>query len=94
MAYKKGEIKNNNDVKEITKSFFSNDTLGKAQEVNEQLQERRSYNKHFVIKSKENKTHTVTMRLTDTEFNDLMAKVEKSRLGTVTNYLKQLIKKG
>ena len=79
-------------ISEQTKSFFSSETLAQA-ELKQQPKpkEKRAYTK---FKSKENKTHTITMRLTDKEYNKLLKQVEQSGSGTISNYITQLLERG
>ena len=87
MAYKRGTINNNNNIQEITKNYFSSETLGPKEE-------QKQSSKRFTIKNKEEKKNVITLRLTDSELNDLVTKVEKSGLGSVSNYIRQVIKRG
>lgn len=85
--------KRQQNVQTITQSFFSKETLDKVKEKQEpsEVKEKRRYTK---FKNKENKTHTITMRLTDKEYNSLLKQVEKSESGTISNYLMQLLERG
>ena len=88
------QLKTRNDkVVETTKSFFSKETLAQAERKQQpsEPREKRAYTK---FKSKENKTHTITMRLTDKEYNDLLKQVEQSGSGTISNYITQLLERG
>lgn len=78
-------------VDTATKSYFSEDTLKKANSKQEEQKERKPYTK---FESKKNKTHIVALRLNDEQHADLMQKVEKTKSGTITNYLMRLIEKG
>ena len=72
---------NNNDIGEVTKAFF---TAPAPAEEETPAKPKRKYTK---FKAKENKTHTVTLRLTETQYNKLLADVENTASGTLTAYL-------
>lgn len=80
------EKENNNDIGAITRSMFSDETLNKN-EI--KPREKRKYTK---LASKENKTKTVSIRMTEKEYNELLRKAEKSQSGTITNYIMQLVR--
>lgn len=85
--------KRQQNVQAITQSFFSEETLAKVKGKQQpsEPKEKRAYTK---FKNKENKTHTITMRLTDKEYNNLLKQVEKSESGTISNYIMQLLERG
>lgn len=85
--------KRQQNVQTITQSFFSKETLAKVKDKQQpsEPREKRAYTK---FKNKENKTHTITMRLTDKEYNNLLKQVEKSESGTISNYIMQLLERG
>lgn len=78
-------------VDKATQSFFSEETLKKASNKQEEQKERKAYAK---FESKKNKTHFIGIRLTDEQHEDLLKQVEKTKSGTITNYLMRLIEKG
>lgn len=87
-----------NDIGAITRNMFSNDTIQKAETKKEEqieskadLKEKRKYTR---LTSKENKTKTISLRLTEREYNELIRKADKNNSGTITNYIMQLIRGG
>jgi len=86
------------NIQAITQSFLSKETLNKVKEKQSgndlPQKKRKEYTKHFVIKNKENKSHTITMRLTDREYKSLLQQVEESGSGTISNYIMQLLERG
>lgn len=89
----KKDYNDNNNVEEITRGYFSKETLKEEtpKTKTEQPREKRKYTK---LTNKENKTHIITMRLTETEYNNLLAKANKSKSGTLTEYIKKQLEKG
>lgn len=75
-------------VNATTQSFFSEETLKKAKDV---IETKRKYTK---FKTKENKTHVITIRLTDKEYNELLEQVEQTESGTISTYINKLLKRG
>lgn len=82
-----------NNVGEITKSMFSPQTLKKAETKKEEIkadeQQKRKYTR---LASRENKNKTISLRLTEKDYNELLKQAEKSQSGTITNYIMQLVK--
>lgn len=80
--FKEAISQNRNDVSEVTKAFFSLPAEEKEEEA--PAKPKRKYTK---FTAKENKTHTVTLRLTETQYNKLLADVESTASGTLTAYI-------
>lgn len=82
-----------NNVGAITKSMFSDETLKKAETKKEELiADEKPKRKYTRLASKENKVKTISLRLTQKDYNELLKKAEKSQSGTITNYIMQLVK--
>ena len=73
-----------NTTKEITKMYISTAEP-------EQPRQKRKYTKY---KTKENKTHLIAFRITEEQYKALNKEVDRTKSGTLTNYLNKLIEKG
>ena len=82
---------NKEKVNATTQSFFSESTLKKATEVKEEKKERKVYAK---FEGKKNKTRTIALRLTEEQYEELTKQVNKTKSGTISNYIVQLLEKG
>lgn len=82
-----------NNVGAITKSMFSPQTLKKAEEKQEEIKvEEKKKRKYTRLATREEKTRAISLRLTEKDYNLLIAKAEKSQSETITNYIVQLIR--
>lgn len=87
----KNEIK---DYGEITRTYFSQDTLKKAETKKASIKadEEKKERKYTRLASRENKTKTISLRLTEKDYELLLKKAEESQSGTITKYILDLIR--
>lgn len=79
-----------NDIGAITRSMFSEQTLNKGvEDLHEPQPTKRKYTQ---LATRENKVKTVSLRLTEKDYNELLKKAEESKSGTISNYILQLIR--
>lgn len=81
-----------NDVKEITKSLFSNDTLKKIEKVNEEEKiDKRVYNKFK--KDKDIRDSIVSLRFTREEREQLEELAINNECDNISQYIRKLLKR-
>lgn len=90
----KALLEESNNVEEITKSYFSESTLKKAEELKEEPQPTKERKTAVKFESKKNKTKIVGLRLTMDQYEKLVKQVEETESGTISNYIIKLLEKG
>lgn len=87
-----------NDLNSVTTSYLSEYTLGNVVEPEEPketepqpVREKRQYTK---LNNRQNKNKTVSLRLTEEQYNELIKKAEENGCNTISNYIIKLLEKG
>lgn len=87
-----------NDISNVTSNYLSPYTLGKVAEPEEPketepqpVREKRQYTK---LNNRQNKNKTVSLRLTEEQYNELIKKAEENGCNTISNYIIKLLEKG
>lgn len=90
----KNLINEDNKVNKTTQSFFSEETLKKADKKKEELIEPKQRKAYTKFNSKKNKTHLIGIRITDEQYEELLKQVDKTKSGTISNYIVALLERG
>lgn len=93
----KPSLDETSNLEDVTKSYFSEETLKKAEQEKETLKEdvsrsKRKHTKPIKLKSFEKKEKVITFRVTDKEYKELIKKAEQTNSKSVSDYLSKLIR--
>ncbi len=90
----KNALSETSNLEEVTQSFFSEETLKKAEQKKqeENRTEEKTKRKYTRLKSRVNKTETISFRLTKEDYEKLIKKAEKENYGSISKYIESIIK--
>jgi len=81
------------NLEEVTKSYFSEETLKKAEkkqeEVKADVKQKRKYTK---LKTSENKTRVIHFRVTEKEYKEIIKKAEQTNSKNISEFLSKLLR--
>lgn len=89
----KTSLNETSNLEEVTKSYFSDKTLKKAEnkqeEIKADVKQKRKYTK---LKTSESKDKVIHFRVTEKEYKELIKKAEQSNSKSISDYLSKLIR--
>lgn len=89
----KPSLNETSNLEDVTKSYFSEETLKKAEqkqeEVKADVKQKRKYTK---LKTSENKNRVIHFRVTEKEYKELIKKAEQTNSKSISDYLSRLLR--
>lgn len=89
----KKTLNETSNLEDVTKSYFSEETLKKAEqkqeEVKADVKQKRKYTK---LKTSENKNRVIHFRVTEKEYKELIKKAEQTNSKSISDYLSRLLR--
>ena len=77
---------------EVTESYFSDDTLKKAEQKKESVKQEKPKRKYTKLKTSENKDKVIHFRVTEKEYKEIIKKAEQTNSKSISDYLSKLIR--
>lgn len=93
----KKTLNETSNLEEVTRSYFSEETLNKARAKHEEVkqttsEQRKNKRKYTKLKTSENKNKVIHFRVTEKQYKELIKKAEQTNSKSISDYLSKLIR--